>query len=135
MINIYFGTVTGAGTDGTAASSDTKLSPIPVGPLDVAANEESDPVKLAIRCADGYVAAGVTVLPVGTGAAYWALAPDDAGSAGEFGSWGGAITIGAVTHANLIFWAKAKCGSAEAITPDSSVQLRVSATDITVEPS
>lgn len=45
-----------------------------------------------------------------------ALAPDNAGSAGTFGAWGGALTVeDTVTDANTIVWAKFRALEAEAI--------------------
>lgn len=128
LIGIYFGTVTAAGTDGTRASEGTGATPITIGPLDTATNEESDPVKLAIRCDSGYAATGTTVTPTGTSASKWALAPDDEGSAGTFGAYGAALSVGAVGDANTIIWAKAKAASAETPSNDTSVDLVIAAT-------
>ena len=129
-IHIYQGAVTGGGTNGTQVSEGTGVSPIVVGPLKASLNEESDPIKLAIRCESGYEAvAGTTITPTGTTASKWALAPDNAGSPGTFGSYGAALTIsGVIGTTNTIFWAKAKATSGEAIGNDTSVDLVVAAT-------
>ena len=129
-IHIYKGTVTAGGTNGTQVSEGTETEPIVIGPLNASSNEESSPVKLAIRCAAGYVTSGnVTITPTGTSAAKWALAPDSAGSAGAFGAYGAALTIAsAIGDTNTIFWAKAKAVSAEANpVNDTSVNLAVAA--------
>ena len=130
QIHIYYGSPTAAGTDGTVASEGTESSPIIIGPLDIATNQESDPVKLAIRCDDGYKAAtGATITPTGTGAAYWALAPDNSGSAGTFGAYGASLVISsAIVATNTLFWAKAKAESSESPLSDTSVDLVVTAT-------
>ena len=129
LIGIYFGTVTAGGTDGTRASEGTGATPITIGPLDTATNEESSAVKLAIRCDSGYAAAaGATITPTGTTATKWALAPDDAGSAGTFGAYGAALSVGAVSDANTLVWAKAKAASAESPSNDVSVDLVIAAT-------
>ena len=128
LIGIYFGTVTASGTDGTRASEGTGATPITIGPLDTATNEESSAVKLAIRCDSGYAATGATITPTGTTATKWALAPDDAGSAGTFGAYGAALSVGAVSDANTLVWAKAKAASAESPSNDVSVDLVIAAT-------
>lgn len=128
LIGIYFGTVTAGGTDGTRASEGTGATPITIGPLDTATNEESSAVKLAIRCDSGYAATGATITPTGTTATKWALAPDDAGSAGTFGAYGAALSVGAVSDANTLVWAKAKAASAESPSNDASVDLVIAAT-------
>ena len=130
LIGIYFGNPTGGGTDGTRASEGTGAMPITIGPLDTATNEESDPVKLAIRCDSGYVTAtGTTVTPTGTSANKWALAPDNAGSAGTFGAYGAALTFAsAIPDSNVLFWAKAKAADTETPTNDTSVDLVIAAT-------
>lgn len=130
QIHIYYGSPTAAGTDGAVASEGTETSPIIIGPLDIATNQESDPVKLAIRCDDGYKAAtGATITPTGTGAAYWALAPDNSGSAGTFGAYGAALTFSAeIADSNTLFWVKAKAASTETPSADVSVDLVIAAT-------
>lgn len=129
-IHVYQGSVTSGGTDGTQVSEGTGLAPIAVGPLKASINEESSPIKLAVRCDTDYETVGdTTITPTGTSSAKWALAPDNAGSAGSFGSYGAALTISStIDDTNTIFWAKAKATSGEAIGNDTSVDLVVSAT-------
>ena len=128
-IHIYYGAPTAGGTDGTQASEGTEASPIIVGPLIVANNAESAPIKLAIRCDAGYqAAAGASITLSGTNAAKWALAPDNAGSAGTFGTYGAGISFAAIIDAvNTIFWAKAKASSDETVTSDIGVDFNISA--------
>ena len=130
MIKIYFNSPTSGGTDGTAASIDTEVTPIVFGPLDTTENEVSDPVKLAIRCDSGYKAAtGATITPTGTAAAMFALAPDDGGIPGTFGSYGAALTFSAeIPDSNVIFWAKAKSADTESPLNDTSVNFVIAAT-------
>ena len=130
LIGIYFGSPTAGGTDGTRASEGSGATPITIGPLDAAANEESEPLKLAIRCDSGYVAAsGATITPTGTGATKWALAPDNSGVPGTFEAYGNALAFGAqIPDSNVVFWAKAKAVSTENPTNDTSVDLLIAAT-------
>ncbi len=132
QIHLYFGSPTAGGTDGTAVSEETENSPIVIGPLAVAENEESDPVKLAIRCDTGYsAAAGVTVTPAGTNSAKWALALDDGGSPGTFEAYGAAVTFpGIIGAVNTLVWVKAKSSSDETAASDTGVDLQIVA-DIT----
>jgi hypothetical protein len=133
-INIYYGTVTAGGTDGTAGSNDTESAPIDFGSLDLYENEVSDPVKLAIRCNSGFKsAAGTTITPTGTSASKIALAPDNSGSPGTWGSYGAALTFGSeIPDSNVVFWAKAKAVDTETPSNDTSVNL-VIAPDISPE--
>jgi hypothetical protein len=129
-IHVYQGAVTSGGTNGTQVSEGTGSAPIVVGPLKASLNEESSPIKLAIRCENGYETVGnTTITPTGTSASKWALAPDNAGSPGSFGSYGAALTISSTIGAtNTLFWAKAKATSGEAVGSDTSVDLVVAAT-------
>jgi len=129
-IHVYKGTVTAGSTNGTQVSEGTGAEPISIGPLKASLNEESDPVKLAIRCEADYETIGnTTITPTGTSSAKWALAPDNAGSAGAFGSYGAALTISStIDDTNTLFWAKAKATNDEANpVSDTSVDLVVAA--------
>ena len=118
----YKNSPTAGGTDGTLVASGT---PISVGPLNAADNEESSVIKLAVRCDEGYATDADTVItPTGTTAAKWALALDSEGSAGTFGDYGAALTITAtIDDTNTIFWAKAKATSDESPATDTTVTL------------
>ena len=130
LIGIYFGELTAGAADGTKASEGTGAAPITIGPLDTASNQESSPLKLALRCDSGYTAAsGATIAISGTTAAKWALAPDADGSAGTFGAYGASLVISsAIVATNTLFWAKAKAESTESPLSDTSVDLVVTAT-------
>lgn len=129
-IHIYKNNPTAGGTDGQLVSEGDGSNPITVGPLNATNNEESAPVKLAVRCDSGYQTSGnTTIQPVGTTAAKWALAPDNGGSPGTWTSWGGTLTISSTIGAtNTIFWLKAKATSDEVPANDTSVDLQVTAT-------
>lgn len=132
QIHIFFGAVTAAGTDGTQASEETENNPVVIGPLAVAENEESAPVKLAIRCDTDYSAAsGATITPTGTAANKWAFALDDGGSPGTFGDYGAALEFSSVIGAtNTLFWVKAKASSDETAESDLAVDFEIVA-DVT----
>ncbi|MDF2884265.1 MAG: hypothetical protein K0R54_4832 [Clostridiaceae bacterium] len=127
LIHMYGGTVTAGSTDGIQISEGNESNPLTIGPLNASNNEESAPVKVALRCDSGYVSSGNTVItPQGTTNAKWALAPDNAGAAGSFGEYGAAFTISsAINSTNTIFWVKAKTSSDEAPSNDDSVNLNV----------
>ena len=94
-IHVYT-TPTAGGTDGTQVSEGTGLQPITVT-LNATNNEESTPIKLALRCDAGYQTNGnITLSLLGTTNAKWALAPDSAGPAGTFGAYGANLVIATV---------------------------------------
>ena len=128
-IHGYKGDVTSGDTDGTLISEGTELSPIQVGPLNATDNEESAPIKLALRCEAGYLTSGnTTITPVGTSVDKWRLAKDNAGSPGAWGSYGASLVINSViTDVNTVFWAQAKATSDEAPSNDNSVDLQIEA--------
>ena len=127
-IHVYMNPTAG-GTDGTQVSEGTGLQPISVT-LNATNNEESTPIKLALRCDAGYQTSGnITLSLVGTTQAKWALTPNNAGSAGTFGAYGANLVIATVVGAtNVLFWAKAKATSDEAPQNDTSVDIQVTAT-------
>jgi len=129
-IHVYKDNPTAGGTDGTLVSEGDNSSPVEVGPLNATNNEESSPIKLAIRCDSGYQTYGNTTIdPVGTNQDKWALADDNAGSPATWQDWGVALTVTEIIGAtNKIFWAKAKAVSGEEPQNDSSVDLQVSTT-------
>jgi len=129
FIHLYKDNPTAGGTDGVQVSEGTETDPITVGPLNASLNEESQPIKLALRCEPGYKTYGnTTVQPVGTNADKWALAPDNNGSPGTWGAWGGTLTITAeIGSTNYIFWAKARAVNGETPQNDRSVDLQVNA--------
>ena len=80
-IHVYT-TPTAGGTDGTQVSEGTGLQPISVT-LNATNNEESTPIKLALRCDSDFQTNGnITISVVGTTLTKWALAPDNARVAG-----------------------------------------------------
>lgn len=127
LIHMYSGTVTAGGTNGTQISEGDESNPLTIGPLNASENEESDPVKVALRCNSGYATSGNTVItPQGTTATKWALAQDNSGTAGTFGTYGAALTISSSIGAtNKLFWVKAKTIDTETPVNDVSVNLNV----------
>lgn len=132
-MHLYMNNPTAGGTDGTQITEGTGLTPLTIGPLRAATNEESAAVKLAIRCDTGYQTADTTTItPAGTTANKWALAPDNAGTPGAFGAYGAPLTLASgIGTTNKLFWAKAKAASSESPTNDTSVSLYVTCSAIT----
>lgn len=128
-IHLYMNNPTAGGTDGIQVSEGTEDNPIVVGPLNATANEESAPIKLAVRCEEGYKTSGTVIIqPVGATADKWALAPDDNGQPGTWLDYGAALTItDEIGSTNYIFWAKAKATSDESPKNDTSVDIQVQA--------
>lgn len=128
-IHVYMNNPTADGTDGVLVSEGTEQNPITVGPLNATENEESAPIKLALRCDAGYKTSGtVTIKPVGETADKWALAPDDGGVPGTWTDWGGQLEIAdEIGSANYIFWIKARATSDEGPKNDATVDLQVQA--------
>jgi len=86
--------------------------------------EESDSVRLYALADTGYEVTTTEVIPVGTSAAKWALAPDTDGSEGTYGADGAKIELGTVGDTEKVyFWAKAKATSDEDPVNDTSVTL------------
>lgn len=112
--------------DGDPVTQETNENPIqPPGELDVTKNEESDPIKLAIRAQAGWKTAGDTViLPTGPAAHKWAVG----GVESDFEEYGQPLVISAVIEdQNVIFWAKARADDREKPAKDSSVSFQVGA--------
>lgn len=95
MINVVKNFPTTNGIDGSIVSYASSCSnPVIAGPLDISQNEESSPIKLALRADDGYHATGIVTLSItGTTASYWAFAPDNGGTAGTWQAYGSSITF------------------------------------------
>lgn len=90
--------------------------------------EQTGEIRLYAEADAGYEVTGVDVTPTGTTAAKWALAPDNAGSAGTYGADGAQIalgTVGAGVGGRVFFWAKAKATVDETPVNDTSVTLNV----------
>ena len=124
---MYKNNPTAGGLDGTQVSEGTELEPVSVGPLNASLNEESSPIKLAIRCSAGYRTYGNTIISiVGDSNIKWALAPDSGGSAGTWREYGAALIISnTIVANNYIIWAKAKATSEEVPANDTSVDFHI----------
>lgn len=135
MIHIYKNNPTIAQRDGEQVSEGSGDAAISVGPLDAATSEESEAIKLAVRCALGFQTTGNTVIrPIGSSSYDWVLAPDDGNKPGEWTTPGGRLVIeDQITDYNTIFWVKAKANKSEQAGIDESVTLLVSALETTEE--
>lgn len=90
--------------------------------------EETDEVRLYAKAEAGYSVADVEVIPVGTTASKWALAPDVAGSPATSGTYeadGEKIELGTVTTTPVYFWARAKATQDEDPVNDVTVTLKL----------
>jgi hypothetical protein len=129
-IHIYKGSVTSGAKDGTAVSEGTGADPISSGVLNATINQESNAIKLAVRCDDGVQTSGnTTIQPFGTSASKWSLAPDSGNAPGTWGAYGEALVISTVIGStNTIFWAKAKATSDETPSMDDATDFRITTT-------
>ena len=121
MVNIYQGSVTAGGTDGTKVSTGgTFTAPVDVE-LDASQNE-SKIIPLAIRANTGYKTTGtVTIGDLNDTNDRWKF------SWTQDGTFGDSITTeDTITDVNTLFYAKASSVSTEVPTSDSAVSARVS---------
>lgn len=113
------------------ASDDSQVSEDATSPVSFTLRadlQEEDEVRLYAEADAGYSVTGTEVDPTGTTEAKWALAPDNAGSAGTYGADGALLalgTVGAGAGGRVHFWAKAKATSDEDPVNDASVTLEV----------
>ena len=116
-INLYTGSPTDGGTDGTIVSSDA-ATPLTVR-LDATSNE-SKTVTLAIRCESGYQTSGTTVISFdGTNKAKWQVCKTSDGTFTD------TLTISdAIKQANVLFYAKASSSEDEDPSNDASVSIK-----------
>jgi len=94
---------------------------------------EEKEVRLYLQTETDFTAYNLSVTPEGTTNDKWALAPDNAGSAGTYGDYGAAVDLSSIdaSAGKTYFWAKAKVANTEDIQKDRSVNLSVVGT---VEP-
>lgn len=128
-IHIYRASTTGGptagGVDGNQVSeAGAETNPI-VNPtaLSVLSPAESIAIPLALRCDTGYNTSGnVTVAPVGTSLADWALSLDGV----TWLAYGATLTITtAITTVNTLFYAKCKSVLNEAVQNDTTVSFQI----------
>ena len=128
-INLYTGTVTAGGTDGTAVSTgDTETSPVSVT-LN-ATNAETAIVKCALRCETGYKTSGDTKITfTGTNAAKWQVAADNSyadATAAAAATFASTLTIStAIDATNTVVWLKALSSADESPANDTGTDLKV----------
>lgn len=121
LVNIYQGSVTAGGTDGTKVSTDgTYTAPIDVE-LDASQNE-SKIIPLAVRADSGYKTTGTTTIQdLGDTNDRWKLSWTAGGSFADTIS-----TDNAITAVNTLFYAKASSADTELPKTDRSASLKVS---------
>ena len=140
-IRIYNGTVTAAGTDGTAVSEGTGTNPITASLIVDSTNGASAAVKCAIRCDSGYTTSGSTLIKTvtesnGSYSDYSGtnvqLAADnsyaDAAAALSGATWANSLTLSGVGATNKIFWVKFNAAAASNPANDDSVKIYYNAT-------
>lgn len=112
------------------ASDNTVVSEAPslTAPVELSLRadlNENKQVRLYVMADPGYSVSGTEVVPSGTTAAKWSLAPDSSGTPGTFGAAGAKLTLGTVGNGTgkVYFWAKAAASSDEGPVNDISVKL------------
>lgn len=121
-INIYSGTVTAGGTDGTLISNGDNSSPLSL----VVNSSDTTPEAVAacaIRCQPTYNASDVTISFDGTNASQWSICDT------ETGTYGSSLTLSSdVLTTNTLFYVKATATAGEEPKIDTSVKIRTVAT-------
>ena len=130
MIHIYKNNPTAGGNDGSMVSEGTNGNPIIIGPLDASKNEESAPLKLAIRCDDGYVARDGAKITATIGES---LNPSDMWEFSLDGTnWSGYKSVLAIeqeiNNTNMVFYCRAKATENEQPSNDITAKIIVIAT-------
>jgi len=105
------------GTDGTSISEGTALMPV----VEPTSTSVSQAIKMAVRFT--VITANVDISLSGTNASLVALAPDDNGKPGTWGSYGATLSLTSVGTTNKCFWVKTKGDAADAYGFDSTVTL------------
>ena len=130
MIHLYKNNPTAGGTDGSMVSEGTNGNPIIIGPLDASENEESTPLKLAIRCDDGYIAKDGAKIAATIGES---LNPSDMWEFSLDGTnWSGYKSVLAIeqeiNNTNMVFYCRAKATENEQPSNDITAKIIVIAT-------
>lgn len=128
-IHLYKGLVTAGQKDGTKISEGDNASPLEIGTLNITVGEVSEPVKIAIRCDEGYQTRNtVTIGLTGNTADKWQLAWDNNGVPGTWGGYGLVIeTTDSIGETNRILWVQAKAEVNESLADDQTVKIQVTA--------
>ena len=130
MIHLYKNNPTAGGTDGSMVSEGTNGNPIIIGPLDASKNEESAPLKLAIRCDDGYIAKEGTQIAATIGESsnvsdLWEFSLDGV-------NWAGYKSVLSIeqeiNNTNTVFYCRAKAIESEQPSNDVTAKIIVIAT-------
>ena len=122
-INLYKGSPTAGGTDGTLVSLDG-VGTSPVSFTLDATQSESGKQAVALRCESGYTTSGdTTVTASSTNAGKWSF------SNSENGTYASTLTIStAIGTTNTVFYVKASSVNTESPGTDTSVTIDVTAT-------
>lgn len=121
-LNLYQGSPTAGGTDGTLVSEDDVMTSPVSFTLDASA-EESGTEAVALRCANGYETIGnTTVTASGTNAAMWSFC------ATQSGTYTTAYTIAAaIDNTNTVFYVKAESDDDDPAGLDNTCYIRIAA--------
>lgn len=116
MINIY--------CNGQLVSNGDFANPVVAGPLNASDNEVSEAIELQVKCDEGKVTRGNTVLSFeGDSASKWSICDT------EGGSYSSTLTISEViTSEGKKFYVKAKATSDEQPINDKTVKIKTVAT-------
>ena len=130
MIHLYKNNPTAGSKDGSLVSEGTNGNPVIIGPLDASKNEESEPLKLAIRCDDGYVARDGAKIAATIGES---LNPSDMWEFSLEGTnWSGYKSVLAIeqeiNNTNMVFYCRAKATENEQPSNDITAKIIVIAT-------
>ena len=127
--NFYGGAPTAGLKDGIPVTSDGS-SPLQFGVLNVTTNEESLPLKVAIRCISNVKTTAPTILSmVGANSDKYCFALDNAGSPGVWQSYGTMLIVAdTITDVNTVFWMKARASMEESPVLDKSTYISAKAT-------
>lgn len=107
----------------------TSVNPLTVGPLNASDNQESDPIKVTLKCDLGYQTLGTTTVNFeGTTAAKWKVCDS------QSGNYQASTTISTpITNVGKDIWVKAQATSDEMPTNDKTVKLKIQAVIQAVE--
>ena len=117
-LNLYKGSPTSGGTDGTAISTGDNTAPLTFT-LDASINDaQSDTV--ALRCESGFFTSTDTTISAASDTGeHWAFSLDGT-------NWSSSVTIAnSISTVNSNFYVKANASSSETPKNDSGVKIRV----------
>ena len=127
---IYMNNPTAGGVDGVKIS-EGGIGTNPLTAELVANQSDTQVIKCALRCDDGYVIQSYTTVSfAGTTADKWKVAADNnfgnATIAAQNGDWQDEIVLESVTSVNKVFWVRASSSANESVANDASVTITAS---------